>query len=204
MESAQSRLDLFAEGGRALEVEPKIDFGCDAIHVLAPRAAAARRRPRQIGRRDPHAIVDHQIVHVVVIVSQLRKVDAEHAEILLTTMVLMTLADGRVVDDEVTRIRWIYGKLSDYPVDEVGIREIISVVQRDPPTLETYFEDHRKALDEDGKRRLLKAAFAIACADGRVVDAEDALLVRFAKALAIPPDVYGATLGHLKVALEFA
>ena len=129
--------------------------------------------------------------------------DGEQAEVLLTAMVLMTLADGRVADDEVTRIRWIYGKLSDWPMAEDDVRATIAQVRAEAPSIERYLENHRDNLSEDDKRRLLKAAFAIASADGRVVDAEDRLLIRLAKSLKIPPDVYGATIGHLMVAREF-
>jgi tellurite resistance protein len=49
---------------------------------------------------------------------------------------------------------------------------------------------------------MLQAAFVIATADGCVVPEEDAMLVRIARNLGIPPETHRALLSHFKVARQ--
>ena len=121
-------------------------------------------------------------------------------EIVLSVMVLMTLADGLVEDAEVIRMRWIHGKVIGRSVPEVEIRSVIDTVRAAGLDIEAYLERIRGHVGREGRRRLLEAAFAIATADGRVLDEEDAMLLRIAHALAISPPEYRAVLGQFRVA----
>ncbi len=120
--------------------------------------------------------------------------------VVLAVMVLMTLADGRVEEAELMRMRWIHGKVVGRTVTEDEIRSIIDGVREAGLDIETYLERIRGELGREGRRRLLEAAFAIATADGRVLDEEDAMMCRIARALEIPPQEYRAALGQLRVA----
>jgi tellurite resistance protein len=119
---------------------------------------------------------------------------------LLTAMALMTLADGRIAEDEVTRIRFIFGRVTDSDVSEDDVRAAVAEVQDAGTTVDERLASVAGELREDEKRRMLQAAFAIASADGRVVDEEDALLQRIAKALGISPKTYRAALSYMAMA----
>jgi uncharacterized tellurite resistance protein B-like protein len=121
---------------------------------------------------------------------------------IVTVMVLMTLADGRVVESEVTRMRWIYGKLIGRTVSGDDLRAIIAEVKAADLEIGTYVESVRDELTVDGKRRLLKAAFTIATADGSVPDEEDKMLLGIAKALGVTPQEYRAAVSHMMIARE--
>jgi uncharacterized tellurite resistance protein B-like protein len=123
-------------------------------------------------------------------------------DVTLCVMVLMTLADGLVVESEVTRMRWIHGKVLGRPVSEDEVRGVIARVRAHGLDIEGYLESIRDELGREGRRKLLASAFAIATADGRVLAEEDAMMLRIAQALEIPPPEYRAVLGQLRIARE--
>lgn len=129
--------------------------------------------------------------------------DATAAQALLTGLVLMMIADGRVVEDEVTRIRFILGRLTEREVDDAEVLDAVSRVRREAIDLDTFVAQGVATLDEESKRLLLKAAFAVATADGRIVDVEDKMLAHLAESLGITPETHRALLTHMMVAREF-
>lgn len=120
----------------------------------------------------------------------------------LTLMVSMTLADGEIDDAEVTRIQWIYGRLTNATVDEAVVRSKIAEAEESPLNLPTYLASLEDKLGDSAKQRMLKAAFAIASADGKVLEEEDALLVSIARGLSISPEVYRSCLSHFTLARD--
>lgn len=122
---------------------------------------------------------------------------------LLRRVVLrMVLADGRVVPSEITRVRWVLEHaLGDDP-GTVRLRAELEELSRSPATVAEVVTEHRDQLDDASRRRLLRAAYFIATADGTVADAEDALLVELARALEISPERYRAMLHQLSIARE--
>lgn len=127
----------------------------------------------------------------------------DRAAPLLTGLVLMMIADGRVVESEVTRIRWIVGRLVERDVEEHEIVAAVERVRRESMDLEVFIRRNVARFDEEAKRLLLKAAFAVATADGRVVDEEDQMLERLAVSLGIDPQTHRALLTHMMVGREF-
>ncbi len=120
----------------------------------------------------------------------------------LTLMVSMTLADGEIDAAEVTRIQWIYGRLTQATVDEATVRAKIAAGESAQLDLPSYLRSIEPKLSEEAKRRMLEAAFAIASADGRVLEEEDALLVSIARALAIGPELYRTSLSNFALARD--
>lgn len=123
-------------------------------------------------------------------------------EVILQVMLMITLVDGKVSEDELTRMRWVAGRLGgeESPrVSDMEVRAAVERASREDFDLDRYLRDVAPLLHEDDKRRVLKAAFVVACADGRVVDKEDAMLGRIARALGISPAAYRATLRHMGV-----
>jgi len=119
-------------------------------------------------------------------------------EVVLRVMVMVTLADGDVGDDEITRIRWVVGRLGPgRPVAEAEVRAMVERVALEGIDLHDYLRSVARFLRDEDKRTTLTAAFIVACADGRVVDEEDAMLVLIGRALNISPATYRATLRHM-------
>lgn len=123
-------------------------------------------------------------------------------EVALRVMIMVTLADGDVGEDEITRIRWVAGRLGPggEPGSDREVRAMLAeIAAEDGLDLGEYLTQVAPHLREDDKRSILKAAFVVACADGRVVDEEDAILGQIGRSLGISPAAYRATLRHMVV-----
>lgn len=118
-------------------------------------------------------------------------------------MVLMSLADGEIAGAELIRIRWIFEKLTTRALADDDVVAVIRQVRADETDLDAYLALVGDGLGDEDRRTVLKAAFGIASADGKVVDAEDALMLRVAAGLKITPAEYGEIASHLMVAREF-
>ena len=125
------------------------------------------------------------------------------ATLLRRAMVLMTRVDGHIDDDELVRVRWIMKKRFDRDLQDDDIRALVHEQVSAGVRLHDLLAESAPALDHDQKRLVLEVAFAIASADGAIVDEEDALLVRIARALGIEPAEYRTLLRHAMVAREF-
>lgn len=121
---------------------------------------------------------------------------------LLSVMVLMSIVDGRISEAEVIRIRWIFEKLAGRSLAEQDVLTVARQVRADRTDLDTYLAELGQRLDVADRRMVFKAAFGIATADGRVVDAEDALMRRVGKALRFGPEEYNAIASTLRMARE--
>lgn len=122
---------------------------------------------------------------------------------LLSVMVVMSLADGELADAEVLRIRWIFERLTLRALAADDVTAVIDQVRADKTDLSAVLALAGDELGLRDRRTVLKAAFGIASADGKVVDTEDAMMLRIAKALRIEPDDYRTIATHLMVAREF-
>ena len=122
---------------------------------------------------------------------------------LLSVMVLMCRVDDDVADAEIMRIRWIFEKLTGRRLEGDDVQTVVAQVGSDQTDLDGYLEMLGEQLPLEDRRMVLKAAFGIAVADGKVVDAEDEMMRRTAKALRIDPDDYRAIASHMMVAREF-
>gem|GEM_PF-1808781 len=122
---------------------------------------------------------------------------------LLSVMVLMCRVDGDVADAEIMRIRWIFEKLTGRQLERDDVMTVIGQVGADQTDLDPYLEMLGEKLSLDDRHMVLKAAFGIAVADGKVVDAEDAMMQKTARALQIDPQDYASIASHLMVAREF-
>ncbi|MCR9164360.1 MAG: TerB family tellurite resistance protein [Nannocystaceae bacterium] len=125
------------------------------------------------------------------------------ATLLRRAMVLMTRVDGHVDDDEVIRIQWIMRKRFERALGPDDIRALVNEQVAAGVRLHDLLSEAAPQLDHDQKRLVLGAAFAIASADGAIVDEEDKLMARIAQALRIEPAEYRTLLRHAMVAREF-
>lgn len=115
----------------------------------------------------------------------------------------MSLADDHIAEAEVLRIRWIFEKLTGRALAETDVHTMMKQVQADHTDLDSHLALVGAGLSVEERRMVLKAAFGIASADGKVLDAEDSLMKRVAVALDIEPDDYRTIANHLMVAREF-
>lgn len=125
------------------------------------------------------------------------------ATLLRRAMVLMTRVDGHVDDDEVVRIQWILRRRFGQVLQSDEIRALVDDQVAGSVRLHDLLSDAAPALEHGQKRTVLEAAFAIASADGTIVDEEDALLARIARALQVDPAEYRTIMRHAMVAREF-
>ncbi len=114
-------------------------------------------------------------------------------------MVLMMAADDDVDPDEVAAIIRVYKETTG---EELSAAQLEAEAAALPAGMRLGECAGRlaKGLDRDARLRVLGAAFAVAAADGFVVDEEDDMLTRLAADLEIPKDDYEAAiqrfLGH--------
>ena len=125
------------------------------------------------------------------------------ATLLRRAMVLMTRVDGHVDEDELVRIQWIMQRRYEQTLEPDAIRTLVNEQVGEGIRLHDLLAEHAANLDHDQKRLVLEVAFAIASADGTIVDEEDALMARIAQSLKIKPDEYRTLMRHAMVAREF-
>lgn len=125
------------------------------------------------------------------------------ATLLRRAMVLMTRVDGHIDDDELVRVRWIMHKRFAQTLDADTIRALVNEQVASGVRLHDLLAEFAPELGHDQTRLVLEVAFAIASADGTIVDEEDALLARIARALEVEPAEYRTILRHAMVAREF-
>lgn len=125
------------------------------------------------------------------------------ATLLRRAMVLMTRVDGHVDSDELVRIQWIMRQRFGQTLEPDTIRALVNDQVAEGVQLYDLLAEHASNLDHGQKRLVLGAAFAIASADGTIVDEEDALMARIAQSLQISPDEYRTLMRHAMVAREF-
>jgi tellurite resistance protein len=105
-------------------------------------------------------------------------------------MVMMMMADGRIDDEEVETIRLVFGKLSDREVSKEEVDKEVTAVQSaqsEGQGLRQYLNNVSATLNDSGKELVVKAAFFVAAADGKITEEETALLAELAGALEMSP-----------------
>jgi len=125
------------------------------------------------------------------------------ATLLRRAMVLMTRVDGHVDADELVRIQWIMRRRFQQTLEPDEIVALINEQVAGGVRLHDLLAEHASTLDHDQKRLVLAVAFAIASADGAIVDEEDALMARIARSLQVGPQEYRTLMRHAMVAREF-
>ena len=118
-------------------------------------------------------------------------------------MVLMTRVDGHVDADELVRIQWIMRRRFQQDLEPDAIVALVHEQVTDGVRLHDLLAEHASSLDHEQKRLVLTVAFAIASADGTIVDEEDALMARIAQALQVGAPEYRTLMRHAMVAREF-
>lgn len=109
--------------------------------------------------------------------------EAEFQIAVRRTMVLMALADGVIEPEEITTLGNVYGKLINKQVTPESVQAEIEEARRDGRGVEEYLASLVGSLNDNGKELVVKAAFAVAVADGEFQEDEQELMKTIGKAL---------------------
>ena len=117
---------------------------------------------------------------------------AEFEGLLLVVMVHMMLADGHAAGKEEETIRTAYARIIGRELDDGVLRDAIEGVGCDRGALHARLMRLAPCLTDMAKEAMLRAALAIAAADGEFQEAERGLLGEIAEALGMSiAHVYG-------------
>jgi tellurite resistance protein len=111
-------------------------------------------------------------------------------------LILMMMSDGDLDPDELVTVLGVYEKVTGSKLLEADVRAEAAAVVAAGDELGKC-RGLGDSLDEPGKLRVLGAAFAVAAADGFVVEEEDEQLGRLASDLGLTPERYRAAIEQL-------
>jgi tellurite resistance protein len=123
--------------------------------------------------------------------------EAEFYAAVKRVMVLVMMADGRIDEEEIETIRLVYGKLASRDVPRSEVDAEVQAARADGRGLRQYLSSVAANLNDPGKETVVRAAFFVAAADGRITDEESALLTELAAALEMSPAHFKGVLDEL-------
>ncbi len=112
-------------------------------------------------------------------------------------MVLMTLADRRVVTSEIQMMSDVYARLFGVPLTRAAIDAEMDSIERDRPTLDEFLDEAAAAFDEEERSTILRAAACVSIADHRLHRDEKILLIRVGTRLALGPERIAGLLSEV-------
>ncbi len=118
--------------------------------------------------------------------SDAEKFEAEFAIAAKRVMFKLALADGEIDEGEVRQIAQAFANITKREIDPADIAAELEAARDDTRTVATYLRDVAPGLNDTGRELVLRAAIAVAKADGSVDDSEVAELHAVARALEFP------------------
>lgn len=112
-------------------------------------------------------------------------------------MIAMMAIDGDVDQGEVETIRDVYLELTGKAVLESQIRDEVSEASSQRPQLIEYLQHIAPQLNEHGKEKVVRAAYAVALADHEIVAAERGFMDEIARAINISNAHYRGILAEM-------
>ncbi|MDF2691958.1 MAG: hypothetical protein K0S65_341 [Labilithrix sp.] len=126
-----------------------------------------------------------------------KRFEAEFHSAVKRVMVLMMMADGRIDAEEVETIRQVFGKLANRDVSQDEVDAEVNAAKAEGRGLRQYLSSVSGNLNDTGKELVVKAAFFVAAADGRVTEEETSLLAELASALEMSPAHFKGAIDQL-------
>jgi len=117
--------------------------------------------------------------------------EAEYFSAIKKVMIHMLLADGIIDVSEIDEAMNIYLKITDKDIDEDQFRAEIDDIKRSKEPMGTLLTRLQGSLNSEGKEMVIRAALAVAMADGEFQEEEQVLITEIAQDL-------GMTPAHLK------
>lgn len=112
-------------------------------------------------------------------------------------MIAMLLADGVIDDNEVIELQNIFEELAGVEVTEEDLREEIAVIQQQGSNAIELISRMSGGLNDNGKEKVIAAAYRIAVADGHFDDTEKALMKQLADAMDVTPAHFRGIISEL-------
>ena len=128
--------------------------------------------------------------------------EAEFHAAVKRVMVLMMMADGEIYEEEIETIRQVFGKLSRREVGRDEVDAEVAAAKSEGRGLRPYLASVAPNLNDTGKELVVKAAFCVAAADGKVTDEETALLAELAAALEMSKAHFKGAIAELGPQLD--
>lgn len=110
-------------------------------------------------------------------------------------LVEMALADQFVTFGEFERVSRLYHKLTGRPIEKETVARELKRAELDDRDVTEFLEDVAFQLNEEGKKRVLKAALSVAAADGLIRDEEREMVQALGEALEMTPTDVRGVLG---------
>lgn len=126
-----------------------------------------------------------------------QRFEAEFHSAVKRVMVLMMMADGKMDEEEVETIRQVFGKLSGREVSKDEVDAEVAASKNEGGGLRQYLTRVSPNLNDAGKETVVRAAFYVAAADGKITEEETALLAELATALEMSPAHFKGTIDVL-------
>lgn len=123
--------------------------------------------------------------------------EAEFHAAVKRVMVLMMMADGTIDAEEIETIRQVFGKLSSRDVTQAEVDAEVNAAKSEGRGLRQYLASVSSNLNDAGKELVVKAAYFVAAADGKITDEETALLAELASALEMSPAHFKGALSEV-------
>jgi uncharacterized tellurite resistance protein B-like protein len=122
---------------------------------------------------------------------------ADEKGCLRRVLVAMVVADGDIDEDELAMVVRVYAEIAGESVDADVLRAEAAKMQAEGITLSNCLRGMVEPLDFAARQRVFGAAFAVASADGFVLEEEDALLANVAAVLGYTQAQYQSELDRL-------
>jgi tellurite resistance protein len=114
-----------------------------------------------------------------------RKFQAEFQKAMMTTMVLMMLADGKIVPSEVEMVKNIFEQLTGEECPSELVTRETARLEATHIEIKDYLDGVSSRLNDGGRSMVFQAAVLVAQADGEVAQDEERLLKKTYKALGL-------------------
>ena len=124
--------------------------------------------------------------------------EAEFRKVMLQVMVDIMMADGELETSELKTVAGIYEKVGGKPLSQRRLDKHLA--QREATGTggtAAYLEQAQGFLNAQGKELVIRAALAVAAADGEFQQEEQELIFRYARALGIRRKQYAALVAEV-------
>ncbi len=113
----------------------------------------------------------------------LRPLQAIHRELMLKVMVVMMETDGRIFNEEVMRICEIYEEMIGFRLPDRILEDEINAARSTERDVFDLVKGYASRINDQGREKVLRAAYHVAESDGRIGDREQAFLMSLGVAM---------------------
>jgi len=124
-------------------------------------------------------------------------IEAEYFSAIKTVMIQMLLADGVIDDSEIDTVLQVYQKITDVKLGKFQLKEEIKAIEASDEGFEQALTNLQGCLNDEGKERVITAAYHVAMADGEFQEEEKIMLAEIGELL-------GMSKAHLQGVISSA